>query len=204
MLNVIKTALASSTAKIGVTTNNIANVGTTGFKRSEALFQDIYLTGGNPNGPKPGSGSKLQINRVTHHPAELKRTGVSSDLGISGWGMFMLGKPHPSKPGELEGEVNYTRNGSFQLDLNGFLTSDDGYYVLSKDSKPVQSAPLSMFFRVFQKCHFITSVPVSTHPFQIRSHIFVKLRTITRCASRFLVLKYQSIQEIVSVIIKLI
>ena len=151
MLNVIKTALASSTAKIGVTTNNIANVGTTGFKRSEALFQDIYLTGGNPNGPKPGSGSKLKMNRVTHHPAELKRTGVSSDLGINGWGMFMLGKPHPSKPGELVGEVNYTRNGSFQLDRNGFLTSDDGYYVLSKDSEPIQvdftknGIPLSEF-----------------------------------------------------------
>tara|TARA_B100001093_G_scaffold207164_1_gene199112 strand:- start:201 stop:1031 length:831 start_codon:yes stop_codon:yes gene_type:complete len=151
MLNVIKTALASSTAKIGVVTNNIANVGTTAFKRSDALFQDMYLTGGNANGPTPGSGSKLQINRVTHHPAELKRTGVTSDLGINGWGMFMLGKPDPSKPGELEGEVTYTRNGSFQLDADGFLTSNDGLYVLSKDSAPIQidfsknGIPLSEF-----------------------------------------------------------
>jgi flagellar hook protein FlgE len=151
MLNVIKTALATSTAKIGVVTNNIANVGTTGFKRSDALFQDIYLTGGNANGPTPGSGSKIQMNRVTHHPAELKRTGVTSDLGINGWGMFMLGKPDPSKPGEMQDEVTYTRNGSFQLDGDGFLTSNDGYYVLSKDSKPIQvdfsknGIPLSEF-----------------------------------------------------------
>jgi flagellar basal-body rod protein FlgG len=151
MLNVLKTALAASTAKIGVVTNNIANVGTTAFKRSDALFQDIYLTGGNANGPTPGSGSKIQINRVTHHPAELKRTGVTSDLGINGWGMFMLGKPDPSKPGAMDGEVTYTRNGSFQLDSDGFLTSNDGNYVLSKDSEPIQidfsknGIPLSEF-----------------------------------------------------------
>lgn len=151
MLNVLKTALASSTAKIAVVTNNIANVGTTGFKRSEALFEDVYLTGGGGNGPTPGSGSKIQINRVTHHPAELKRTGVTSDLGINGWGMFMLGKPDPSKSGEMTGEISYTRNGSFQLDGDGFLTSNDGHYVLSKESKPIQvdfsknGIPLSEF-----------------------------------------------------------
>ena len=43
MLNVIKTALNSNSHKISVVSNNIANAGTTAFKRSEAIFEDFYL-----------------------------------------------------------------------------------------------------------------------------------------------------------------
>ena len=113
MLNIIKTALQSNSHKISVVSNNIANAGTTAFKRSEAIFEDFYLQA-EREGLSLGSGAKVQSNRVSHNPAQLKKTGVSSDLAVNGHGMFMVANP------DATDQVSFTRNGSFQLNENGF------------------------------------------------------------------------------------
>ena len=144
MLNIIKTALHANSHKLSVVSNNIANAGTTAFKRSEAIFEDFYLKA-ERKGLELGSGAKVQSNRVSHNPAQLKKTGVSSDLAINGHGMFIIANP------EARDQVSFTRNGSLQLDENGFLTTNDGQLVLSKTLDPVQIAyeknglPLSEF-----------------------------------------------------------
>ena len=88
MLNIIKTALHASSHKVSVVSNNIANAGTTAFKRSEAIFEDFYLQA-ERQGLALGSGARVQSNRVSHNPAQLKKTGVSSDLAVNGHGMFI-------------------------------------------------------------------------------------------------------------------
>ena len=133
MLNVIKTALNANTHKVSVVSNNIANAGTTAFKRSEAIFEDFYLQA-ERKGLSLGSGAKVQSNRVSHNPAQLKKTGVSSDLAINGHGMFILANP------KATAQLSFTRNGSLQLDENGFLTSNGGEFVLSKTLDPIQIA----------------------------------------------------------------
>lgn len=144
MLNVIKTALHTNSHKIGVVSNNIANAGTTAFKRSEAIFEDFYLQA-EREGLALGSGAKVQSNRVSHNPAQLKKTGVSSDLAINGHGMFILANPKATE------QLSFTRNGSLQLDENGFLTTNDGQLVLSIALEPIQISfeknglPLSQF-----------------------------------------------------------
>ena len=144
MLNIIKTALHTNSHKISVVSNNIANAGTTEFKRSEAIFEDAYLKA-EREGLSVGSGSRVQSNRVTHNPAQLKKTGVSSDLAINGHGMFITANP------EARDQFSFTRNGSLQLDENGFLTTNDGHLVLSNTLEPVQieyeknGLPLSEF-----------------------------------------------------------
>ena len=144
MLNIIKTALHANSHKISVVSNNIANSGTTAFKRSEAIFEDFYLQA-ERKGLALGSGAKVQSNRVSHNPAQLKKTGVSSDLAINGHGMFVLANP------EATDQLSFTRNGSLQLDENGFLTTNDGQLVLSRTLDPIQiqfekdGLPLSEF-----------------------------------------------------------
>ena len=144
MLNIIKSALNSNSHKVSVISNNIANAGTNAFKRSEAIFEDAYLKA-EREGLSVGSGSRVQSNRISHNPAELKKTGVSSDLAINGHGMFVIANP------EASDQVSFTRNGSLQLDENGYLTTNDGQLVLSKSLDPVQIAyqknglPLSQF-----------------------------------------------------------
>jgi len=144
MLNIIKTALHANSHKVSVVSNNIANAGTTAFKRSEAIFEDFYLKA-ERKGLELGSGAKVQSNRVSHNPAQLKKTSVSSDLAINGHGMFIIANP------EVRDQVSFTRNGSLQLDEKGFLTTNDGQLVLTKTLDPVQIAyeknglPLSEF-----------------------------------------------------------
>ena len=144
MLNIIKTALSTNAHQISVASNNIANAGTTAFKRSDAIFEDFYLQA-ERKGLAVGSGTKIQSNRVSQNPGQLRKTGVSSDLAINGHGMFILANPTATD------KISFTRNGSFQLDQNGFLTSNDGHFVLSKTREPIRIAfekeglPLSEF-----------------------------------------------------------
>jgi len=144
MLNIIKTALDASSHKVSVVSNNIANASTTAFKRSEAIFEDFYLKA-EREGLAVGSGAKVQSNRVSHNPAELRKTGVSSDLAVNGHGMFIVANPKATD------QVSFTRNGSFQLDENGFLSTNDGQLVLSRELDPIQiqfekdGLPLSQF-----------------------------------------------------------
>ena len=145
MINTIKHAINTSSHEIGVTSHNIANAGTAGFKRSSAFFEDLFLKQGEIYGPIVGSGALVQGSRVNHSPTALKQTGVSSDLAINGHGMFVLKTPRS------EEQPTFTRNGSFQLDNNGFLTTMDGQHVLSKNLTSIQieyekaGIPLSEF-----------------------------------------------------------
>ena len=127
MLNIIKSALSVSSHKLNVVSNNIANTGSTGFKRSEAAFRDVYLASAGASGPNVGQGSMVAVNRVSHNPAELKQTGVSMDMAVNGHGMFMLGS--------IEGtdQVTFTRNGSFQINETGLLSANDGSPVLTRN-----------------------------------------------------------------------
>ena len=141
MLNIIKTALQSNSHKISVVSNNIANAGTTAFKRSEVIFEDFYLQA-EREGLSLGSGAKVQSNRVSHNPAQLKKTGVSSDLAVNGHGMFMVAIPTQ--------QIKYLK-WTFQLNENGFLTTNDGQLVLSRTLDPIlvpfekNGLPLSEF-----------------------------------------------------------
>ena len=144
MLNIIKTAIQTSNHKMGVVSNNIANAGTSAFKRSEALFHDIYLKSAG-TGPKLGNGATVEANRVSHNPAEVKRTGVTTDLAIDGHGMFITANPNDLN------DITFTRNGSFQLNNQGYLTTNEGRLVLGEDLTAIRveyeknGVPLSQF-----------------------------------------------------------
>ena len=131
MLNIIKSALSVSSHKLNVVSNNIANTGSTGFKRSEATFRDVYLASVGSCGPNVGQGSMVAVNRVSHNPAELKKTGVSTDMAVNGHGMFMLGST------EGTDQVTFTRNGSFQINETGLLSANDGSPVLTKNLEEI-------------------------------------------------------------------
>ena len=146
MINTVKSALSVSTHKINVLSNNIANANTTAFKRSEATFRDVYLTGGGMAKVSVGQGSMVHANRASHNPAELKATGMSSDVAVNGHGMFILGSI------DGDGSLRYSRNGSFQIDRNGLLSMNDGSPVLTKELQQitvpfeVDGNPLTEFY----------------------------------------------------------
>ncbi|GAA0562634.1 flagellar basal-body rod protein FlgG [Halomonas salifodinae] len=128
-----KTGLESQQVQMDVISNNLANVGTNGFKRSRAVFEDLLYQnlrqpGANndiqnrlPSGMQVGTGVRPVATERLHNQGGLEATGNSRDLAIEGNGFFQVLMP--------DGTTGYTRDGSFQLDQNGQMVTANGYPV---------------------------------------------------------------------------
>ena len=94
MFNVIRTGLDASNRDLSVISNNIANAGTNGFKKSEAQFEDMYRSIHNDSTEKAnGIGVKTIKPRQNFSQGSLQQTNGSLDLAIMGEGFFALGTP---------------------------------------------------------------------------------------------------------------
>ena len=110
--------------------NNLANVNTTGFKKSNIEFQDlIYDTtraagaeqgAGNqlPTGLQIGHGSRVVATSKVFTQGEMTQTGQQLDLAIQGDGFFQVQMP--------DGTIAYTRDGALKTSSTGQITTSDG------------------------------------------------------------------------------
>lgn len=107
--------LKNAQTQLGVVSHNIANVETTGFKKSSVQFADIVVGSAFSN-PKLtlGIGATVETIEQNFSLGPFERTGSALDLAISGNGFFST----VSSPG---GELKFTRNGSFKVDESGFI-----------------------------------------------------------------------------------
>jgi flagellar basal-body rod protein FlgG len=134
MVRGLYTAAAGMNAQqtnIDVTSNNIANVNTVAFKKDRAEFSDLmYQTlnytanatseaTNNPTGMDVGLGVRVSGVQKSFIQGSLKETGNDLDMAIQGKGFFAVTTPN--------GELNYTRNGSFKRDSEGALVTAQGY-----------------------------------------------------------------------------
>ena len=130
---VAKTGLEAQQTRMGVITNNLANVNTTGFKRDRAIFEDLMYqtvrqpgaqTSQNsqlPSGLMLGTGVHTVATEKLHTQGNIVQTGNSFDLAVSGRGFFQVTMP--------DGTTGYTRDGSFQVDSQGQMVTSSGYVV---------------------------------------------------------------------------
>lgn len=130
---IAKTGLDAQQTQMDVISNNLANVGTSGFKRSRAVFEDLlYQTlrqpGAQsseqtqlPSGLQIGTGVKPVATERIFTQGNLQLTGNSKDVAIQGSGFFQVLMP--------DGTNSYTRDGSFQTDAQGQLVTSSGYPV---------------------------------------------------------------------------
>ena len=142
------TGLNGSSADISATSNNIANVGTTGFKRSVAEFGDIFATSPLQNSSSSiGSGTILKGIKQQFTQGNISSSLNALDLAISGQGFFAL------KPSLTSAQTVYTRNGSLNVDNDRYVVDSAGQYLLtypvnddgSVTAKDLQSAvPLQL------------------------------------------------------------
>ncbi|MBX9768339.1 MAG: flagellar hook protein FlgE [Bdellovibrionales bacterium] len=114
---------------LGVVGDNIANANTIGFKASRAEFQDIIAKSlkGVLGGNQIGRGTKIGAVNPIMSQGNLDNTEKSTDLAISGDGMFVL---------KGDDGVSYTRDGSFHFDREGFLISNDNQRVQGFQTGP--------------------------------------------------------------------
>ena len=120
------TGLNGSQADISATSNNIANVGTTGFKRSVAEFGDIFATSPLQNSSSSiGSGTILKGIKQQFTQGNIASSLNALDLAISGQGFFAL------KPSLTSAQTVYTRNGSLNVDNDRYVVDSAGQYLLT-------------------------------------------------------------------------
>ncbi|MDR3471963.1 MAG: flagellar basal-body rod protein FlgG [Devosia sp.] len=133
-LFIASTGMAAQEQNVNVISNNIANMRTTGYKRQRAEFQDLlyqeYRRAGSttsdtgtqvPVGIEVGSGVRIAATPRVMSQGSVVASDKELDTAIQGEGYFMISLP--------DGRTAYTRDGSFERDSTGKLTTVDGYEV---------------------------------------------------------------------------
>jgi flagellar basal-body rod protein FlgG len=162
-----KTGLDAQQTQMDVIANNLANVGTNGFKRSRAVFEDLlYQTlrqpGAQssqqtqlPSGLQLGTGVRPVTTERIFTQGNLQQTGNSKDVAIQGQGFFQVLRP--------DGSTAYTRDGSFQTDFQGQLVTSSGYFIQPAIAIP----PNSQSITIGRDGTVSVTTPESTVPVQV-------------------------------------
>jgi len=117
--------LAAAQEELSVISNNLANLNTVGYKSDQGSFKDLfyqaYGTDGASNPVQVGEGVAIDSVSTNWTNGSIQATGVPTDAAITGNGFFVT---------EQNGVQEYTRNGSFTINLSGQLTTQDGQLVM--------------------------------------------------------------------------
>ena len=128
---IAKTGLEAQQTRMAVTANNLANVNTTGFKRSRAVFEDLLYQNNAQAGAQSsedtqlnsglmtGTGVRVVATEKLFNQGNLVQTGNNLDMAIEGRGFFQILMP--------DGGLGYTRDGTFQVNANGELVTAKGF-----------------------------------------------------------------------------
>ncbi len=127
---VAKSGLDAQQTRMAVIANNLANVNTTGFKKARPIFEDLLYqnvrqVGASssqntqlPTGLQLGTGVRVVATEKLHTQGNIVQTENSLDVSIQGRGYLQILMPN--------GDVNYTRDGSFKLDSTGQMVNSNG------------------------------------------------------------------------------
>lgn len=138
MFGISVSGIKNSQKHLDVTSNNIANSNSFGFKKSRAEFADVYSSSLFSNS-RTSAGMGVQNTCVSQQFAQGNLsgdTGNSLDMAIQGNGFFVLSKS--MTPGASA--LTYTRNGAFQVDNNGYIVTATGDFVQGWDANEDGSA----------------------------------------------------------------
>lgn len=142
------TGMEAQQLNMDVTANNLANVNTTGFKKSRVDFQDLLYQNIKsagamqaqgtqvPTGIQVGLGTRMAATQKIYTQGDYKQTDNDLDVMIEGDGFFQVMLP--------SGDLAYTRDGSFKRDSTGKLVTSDGYIVQPEITIPDTATDISI------------------------------------------------------------
>ena len=151
MINSLMTAATGMTAQqtqLDVISHNLANVSTAGFKRSNAVFEDLMYqnlrqVGANaaeqaelPTGLQVGLGVRTVATSRDFTQGTPQQSGRSLDVAINGAGFFQIEMP--------DGTTAYTRDGAFQIDAQGRMVNSSGYPLAAGITVPAETESLTI------------------------------------------------------------
>nr|WP_321311217.1 flagellar basal-body rod protein FlgG [uncultured Campylobacter sp.] len=142
------TGMIAQQTQVDVTSHNIANVNTMGYKKNRAEFADLMYqvmsyagtptstTTTHPTGIEVGLGVRPQAITKIHSQGYFKETGNNLDMVIAGNGFFQVQMP--------DGTIAYTRNGAWKLDSDGNIVNDDGLQLVPNITIPADATQISI------------------------------------------------------------
>ncbi len=143
------TGMKAQQTMVDMIANNIANVNTAGFKKSQASFEDLlYVTNqapglargsGNvavPVGTQIGSGTRLSGTTKVYSSGTLEPTDRKLDVAIEGDGFFAVTLP--------DGSLGYSRDGTLQLNAEGKLVTSQGHILQPEITVPQDTIDISI------------------------------------------------------------
>ncbi len=145
---VAKTGLDAQQLRLQVVSNNLANASTTGFKKDRAVFEDLiyqnYRQPGAqatqdttlPSGLMLGTGVRVTATQKMHMQGNIVQSDNALDIAIQGDGFFQVLRPN--------GDVAYTRDGSFQVDEQGRIVTSDGMLLEPAITLPEQTLSVTI------------------------------------------------------------
>ncbi len=128
---IAKTGMEGQQTKLDTISNNLANVGTNGYKRSGVVFEDLMYQNLRaagaatsdqsqlPTGLQVGLGVRVVANTRNFSQGSLQQSSNNLDIAIKGDGFFQVQMP--------DGSTGYTRDGAFQVDAGGQIVTNAGY-----------------------------------------------------------------------------
>jgi len=143
-----KTGLDAQQTRMAVTSNNLANVGTTGFKKGRAVFEDLLYQNvrqvgastsqdtQSPTGLSLGTGVRVVATEKNFTQGNMSQTGNAYDVAINGRGFFQVLLP--------DGTMGYTRDGRFKISSQGELVTSSGYAVQPGITSPAGAQSVSI------------------------------------------------------------
>jgi flagellar basal-body rod protein FlgG len=151
MIKAMRTAasgMAGQQMNVDNIANNLANVNTTGFKRSKLEFQDVlyqnYRRAGVassigtqvPVGLSIGYGTRPAATVREFSTGDLSQTTNPLDIAIEGDGFFQVRL--------ADGTTGYTRDGAFKLSADGSVVTSDGYFIIPEITVPEDTTAISV------------------------------------------------------------
>ncbi|MDD2700503.1 MAG: flagellar basal-body rod protein FlgG [Sideroxydans sp.] len=143
-----KTGLEAQQTQMDVISNNLANINTSGFKRSRAVFEDLLYQNIRqpgaqssqqtqiPTGLQIGTGVRPVAAERIHTQGNLQQTGNQLDVAIQGEGFLQVLLP--------DGTTGYTRDGSLQSDSQGQLVTANGFVIQPALTIPANATSVSI------------------------------------------------------------
>jgi flagellar basal-body rod protein FlgG len=151
MLRAFSTAATGMTGQqmmVDTVANNLANINTTGFKRSQLNFQDLLYVKikevgtevasgiNSPSGTEIGSGVRVASTVKVFTAGELQNTNRPLDIAVTGEGFLQITMPN--------GDMRYTRDGSLQMNADGQLVTTTGYALEPAITIPIDAVAISI------------------------------------------------------------
>ena len=145
---VSKTGLSAQDTALRAISNNLANVGTVGFKKDRAVFEDLVYQINQqpgaqssqdstlPTGVQLGTGVRVAATQKQFSIGSLQTTERSLDMAIEGRGFFQISMP--------DGSIAYTRTGSFSVNQDGDIVTSQGYTLEPAVNIPQGSSSLTI------------------------------------------------------------